>query len=129
MPIVAVSAATLEPNWRTARAIATNQLTVQSRRRAVWRRPAWHQRMASNIALLTGVGVTLVLGSAQLGGVIAAAMLASIAACRRAGAAGTGRAGADPAVSSKILTVVTDSMGFAAGLVPAAGPSLSRSKS
>jgi len=71
-----------------------------------------------------------VLGSAQLGGVIAAAMLTNILI---AGLAGVmvpltlERMGADPAVASSVfVTMVTDSMGFlvflglatAAGLVP-----------
>ena len=74
--------------------------------------------------------MTLVLGSAQLGGVIAAAMLTNILI---AGFAGVmvpltlERLGADPAVASSVfVTMVTDSMGFlvflglatAAGLVP-----------
>jgi magnesium transporter len=82
------------------------------------------------IALLIGVAVSLVLGSAQLGGVIAAAMLTNILI---AGFAGVmvpltlERMGADPAVASSVfVTMVTDSMGFlvflglatAAGLVP-----------
>jgi magnesium transporter len=82
------------------------------------------------IAVLIGVGVSLVLGSVQLGGVIAAAMLTNILI---AGLAGVmvpltlERAGADPAVASSVfVTMVTDSMGFlvflglatAAGLVP-----------
>jgi magnesium transporter len=79
------------------------------------------------IALLIGVGVTLVLGSAQLGGVIAAAMLTNIVIAGLAGVLvplGLERAGADPAVSSSIfVTMVTDSMGFLVflGLATAAG--------
>ena len=72
------------------------------------------------IAVLIGVAVTLVLGSAPLGGVIAAAMLTNIVV---AGFAGVmvpltlERAGADPAVASSVfVTMVTDSMGFLAFL-------------
>ena len=82
------------------------------------------------IAVLIGIAITLVLGSAQLGGVIAAAMLTNIVI---AGFAGVmvpltlERAGADPAVASSVfVTMITDSMGFLAflglatwvGLVP-----------
>ena len=68
------------------------------------------------IAFLIGVGVTVVLGSAPLGGVIAAAILVNIIV---AGFAGVlvpltlERAGADPAVASSVfVTMITDSMGF-----------------
>jgi magnesium transporter len=82
------------------------------------------------IAVLIGAGVSLVLASAGLGAVIAAAMLINIIV---AGLAGVmvpltlERWGADPAVASSVfVTMVTDSMGFllflgfatAAGLVP-----------
>jgi magnesium transporter len=114
----------------TVRAIATNQLTGSNRWRAVGREIRVALMNGLTIALLIGVGVTLVLGSAQLGGVIAAAMLTNILI---AGFAGVmvpltlERMGADPAVASSVfVTMVTDSMGFlvflglatAAGLVP-----------
>jgi len=114
----------------TVRAIATNQLTGSNRWRAVGREMRVALMNGLTIALLIGLGVTLVLGSAQLGGVIAAAMLTNILI---AGFAGVmvpltlERAGADPAVASSVfVTMVTDSMGFlvflglatAAGLVP-----------
>jgi len=114
----------------TVRAIATNQLTGSNRWRAVAREIRVALMNGLTIALLIGVGVTLVLGSAQLGGVIAAAMLTNILI---AGLAGVmvpltlERMGADPAVASSVfVTMVTDSMGFlvflglatAAGLVP-----------
>ena len=82
------------------------------------------------IALLVGTAVTLLLGSAQLGLVIAAAMMANILVAGLAGVLvplGMERAGADPAVASSVfVTMVTDSMGFLAflglatwvGLVP-----------
>jgi magnesium transporter len=70
--------------------------------------------------VLIGVAVTLVLGSAPLGLVIAAAMMTNIVV---AGFAGVmvpltlERAGADPAVASSVfVTMVTDSMGFLAFL-------------
>ena len=114
----------------TVRAIATNQLTGSNRWRAVGREIRVALMNGLTIALLIGVGVTLVLGSPQLGGVIAAAMLTNILI---AGFAGVmvpltlERMGADPAVASSVfVTMVTDSMGFlvflglatAAGLVP-----------
>jgi magnesium transporter len=100
----------------TVRAIATNQLTGSNRLRAVFREIRVALMNGLTIALLIGVGVTLVLGSAQLGMVIAAAMLTNIVI---AGFAGVmvplvlERAGADPAVASSVfVTMITDSMGF-----------------
>jgi magnesium transporter len=104
----------------TVRAIATNQLTGSNRWRAVWREIRVALMNGVTIAVLIGVAVTLVLGSAPLGGVIAAAMLTNIVV---AGFAGVmvpltlERAGADPAVASSVfVTMVTDSMGFLAFL-------------
>ena len=97
----------------TVRAIATNQLTGSNRWRAVGREIRVALMNGLTIALLIGVAVTLVLGSAQLGGVIAAAMLTNILI---AGFAGVmvpltlERMGADPAVASSVfVTMVTDS--------------------
>jgi len=104
----------------TVRAIATNQLTGSNRWRAVWREIRVALMNGLTIAVLIGIGVTLVLGSAPLGMVIAAAMLTNIVV---AGFAGVmvpltlERAGADPAVASSVfVTMVTDSMGFLAFL-------------
>jgi magnesium transporter len=114
----------------TVRAIATNQLTGSNRWRAVGREIRVALMNGLTIALLIGVGVSLVLGSAQLGAVIAAAMLTNILIAGFAGVMvplAMERAGADPAVASSIfVTMVTDSMGFlvflglatGAGLVP-----------
>ena len=114
----------------TVRAIATNQLTGSNRWRAVGRELRVALMNGLTIALLIGVAVTFVLGSAQLGAVIAAAMLTNIVI---AGFAGVlvpltmERYGADPAVASSVfVTMITDSMGFLAflglatwvGLVP-----------
>ena len=100
----------------TVRALATNQLTGSNRWRAVWREIRVAMLNGLTIAVLIGVGVTLVLGSVPLGGVIAAAMLINIII---AGFAGVlvpltlERAGADPAVASSVfVTMITDSMGF-----------------
>ena len=111
----------------TVRAIATNQLTGSNHWRAVWREIRVALMNGLTIAVLIGIGVTLVLGPAQLGGVIAAAMLTNILIAGLAGVLvplGLERAGADPAVASSVfVTMVTDSMGFLVflGLASAAG--------
>jgi len=104
----------------TVRAIATNQLTGSNRWRAVGREIRVAILNGLTIAVLIGVGVTLVLGSPTLGAVIAAAMLFNIIV---AGLAGVlipltlERYGADPAVASSVfVTMMTDSMGFLAFL-------------
>jgi magnesium transporter len=111
----------------TVRAIATNQLTGSNHWRTVWREIRVALMNGLTIALLIGLGVTLVLGAPQLGGVIAAAMLTNIVIAGLAGVLvplGLERAGADPAVASSVfVTMVTDSMGFLVflGLATAAG--------
>jgi magnesium transporter len=111
----------------TVRALATNQLTGSNRWRAVGREIRVALLNGLTIAVLIGVGVTLVLGSAPLGGVIAAAMLVNIIVAGLAGVLvplSLERAGADPAVASSVfVTMVTDSMGFLAflGLATLAG--------
>ncbi|WWM71737.1 magnesium transporter [Sphingomonas kaistensis] len=100
----------------TVRALATNQLTGSNRWRAVGREMRVALMNGLTVASLVGIAVTLILGSGQLGGVIAAAMLFNVLI---AGFAGVlvpltmERWGADPAVASSIfVTMVTDSMGF-----------------
>jgi magnesium transporter len=111
----------------TVRAIATNQLTGANRWRAVGRELRVALMNGLTIAMLVGVGVTLILGSPSLGAVIAAAMLTNIIVAGLAGVLvplSLERAGADPAVASSVfVTMVTDSMGFLAflGLATAAG--------
>ncbi len=104
----------------TVRAIATNQLTGSNRWRAVGREIRVAILNGLTIAVLIGLGVTLVLGSAPLGGVIAAAMLINIVVAGLAGVLvplALERWGADPAVASSVfVTMVTDSMGFLAFL-------------
>ena len=100
----------------TVRAIATNQLTGSNRWRAVWREIQVALLNGLTIAVLIGIGVTLVLGNPALGGVIAAAMMTNIVVAGFAGVMvplALERAGADPAVASSVfVTMVTDSMGF-----------------
>ena len=111
----------------TVRAIATNQLTGSNRWRAVFREIRVALMNGLTIALLIGIAVTLVLGSPQLGAVIAAAMLTNIVIAGLAGVLvplGLEKAGADPAVASSVfVTMVTDSMGFLVflGLATSAG--------
>ena len=69
----------------TVRAIATNQLTGSNRWRAVGRELRVASMNGLTIALLVGIAVTLLLGSAQLGLVIAAAMLTNIVVAGLAG--------------------------------------------
>jgi magnesium transporter len=111
----------------TVRALATNQLTRSNTARAIGRELRVALLNGATIAALIGSGVALWFHNPQLGGVIAAAMMANIFT---AGLAGVfvpltlERAGADPAVSSSVfVTMITDSMGFLAflGLATAAG--------
>ena len=111
----------------TVRAIATNQLTGSNRWRAVGRELRVAVLNGVTIAILIGLGVTLVLGSPSLGAVIAAAMLFNIIVAGMAGVLvplTLERFDADPAVASSIfVTMITDSIGFLAflGLATAVG--------
>jgi magnesium transporter len=100
----------------TVRALATNQLTQSNRWRAVWREIRVALLNGASIAVIIGVGVSLVFGNPLLGAVIAAAMMANIMLAGLAGVLvplSLERAGADPAVASSVfVTMVTDSMGF-----------------
>jgi magnesium transporter len=100
----------------TVRAIATNQLTGSNRWRAVGRELRVAILNGITVAVLIGVGVTLVLGNRDLGAVIAVAMLFNIIVAGLAGVLvplALERAGTDPAVASSVfVTMVTDSMGF-----------------
>jgi magnesium transporter len=111
----------------TVRAIATNQLTGSNRWRAVGREMRVALLNGLTIAVIIGIGVSLVLGSTSLGGVIACAMLFNIMVAGLAGVLvplAMERAGADPAVASSVfVTMITDSIGFLAflGLATAVG--------
>src|SRR5687767_1733257 len=111
----------------TVRAIVSNQLTGSNRWRAVGRELRVAILNGITVAVLIGVGVTLVLGNQALGAVIAAAMLVNTVLAGLAGVLvplALERAGTDPAVASSVfVTMVTDSMGFLLflGLATAAG--------
>jgi len=111
----------------TVRALATNQLTQSNTVRSILRELRVAVLNGSTIALIIGIGVTLVFGNWHLGGVIAAAMLANIVIAGLAGVlvpVTLERMGADPAVASSVfVTMTTDSMGFFAflGLASATG--------
>src|SRR3546814_17803278 len=94
----------------TVRALATNQLTESNTLRAI--------RREITIALLNGVTVAIVIGTAvalyyqhiELGGVIAAAMMANILIAGLAGVVvplTLERLRADPAVASSIFVTMT----------------------
>ena len=111
----------------TVRALAMNQLTQSNTWRAVRREISIALLNGLTIAVVIGVAVGLFYGHIELGGVIAAAMLANILI---AGLAGVivpltlDRFDADPAVASSVfVTMTTDSMGFLVflGLASASG--------
>jgi magnesium transporter len=111
----------------TVRALATNQLTQSNTLRAIGREIRVALLNGLTIAILIGVGVSLVLDNVQLGAVIAAAMMTNILIAGLAGVMvpiALDRWEADPAVASSVfVTMVTDSMGFLLflGLATAAG--------
>jgi magnesium transporter len=100
----------------TVRALATNQLTQSNTVRAIVREIRVACLNGLTIALLIGAAVGLFFWNLDLGGVIAAAMLANIVIAGLAGVmlpVALDRVGADPAVASSVfVTMVTDSMGF-----------------
>ena len=104
----------------TVRAIATNQLTDSNTWRTIRREIRVALLNGATIALVIGIGVTVVFQNAQLGAVIAAAMMTNILVAGLAGVlvpVTLDRMRTDPAVSSSIfVTMTTDSMGFFAFL-------------
>jgi magnesium transporter len=100
----------------TVRALAMNQLTKSNRWRAVGREVRVAFLNGATIAVVIGIGVSLIFSNPMLGGVIAAAMMANIVIAGLSGVLvplALERAGADPAVASSIfVTMTTDSMGF-----------------
>ena len=112
----------------TVRALATNQLTQSNTLRTITREIRIALMNGSTIAVIIGIGVSLIFDNAVLGGVIAAAMMTNIVI---AGLAGVlvplviERFDGDPAVASSVfVTMVTDSMGFLAFLGLAVGTGL-----
>jgi magnesium transporter len=111
----------------SVRALAMNQLTRSNTWRTIWREIAVALLNGVTIALLLGLGAGLVFANAQLGLVIAAAMLINILIAGLSGVAVPvllERLEQDPAVSSSVfVTMITDSMGFLAflGLAVATG--------
>ncbi|MDQ4420835.1 magnesium transporter [Sphingobium sp. DEHP117] len=111
----------------TVRALATNQITASNTWRTIFREMRVALLNGATVAVVIGIGVTLVFSNPALGGVIAAAMLTNIVTAGLAGAAIPlifDRFDADPAVASSIfVTMITDSMGFFAflGLATLAG--------
>ncbi|WP_374594520.1 magnesium transporter [Sphingosinicella sp.] len=100
----------------TVRALATDQLTETNTGRAILREIRIALLNGATVAVLIGLGATLVFSNPALGGVIAVAMLANIVI---AGLAGVFvpltlyRLDVDPAVGSSVfVTMITDSMGF-----------------
>jgi magnesium transporter len=111
----------------TVRALATNQLTRSNSWRAVGRELKVAVLNGISVAVVIGIGVSLVFHNPALGAVIAAAMMTNIVI---AGLAGVlvpltlDKMGADPAVASSVfVTMTTDSMGFLVflGLAVASG--------
>ena len=111
----------------TVRALATNQITGSNARRTILREIRVAVLNGATVAIVLGIGVSLVFQNMALGGVIAAAMVTNIVTAGLAGAAvplAFDRMKLDPAVASSIfVTMITDSMGFFAflGLATAAG--------
>lgn len=109
------------------RALATNQLTESNTLRTILREIRIALLNGATVAVVIGIGVTLVFQNAVLGGVIAAAMMTNIVVAGLAGVllpVTLDRLRADPAVASSVfVTMTTDSMGFLAflGLATMAG--------
>ncbi len=109
------------------RALATNQLTQSNTMRTI-RREIWLAVMnGTTIAVLIGIGAWAFFGDAQLGLVIAAAMVVNVLVAGLAGVlvpVALERMDQDPAVASSVfVTMITDSIGFLAflGLAVASG--------
>jgi magnesium transporter len=109
------------------RALAMNQLTRSNSLRTIWREIRLALLNGLTIAVLVGIGASVVFSNPALGGVIAVAMLINIAIAGLAGVLvplALERLDQDPAVASSVfVTMITDSMGFFAflGLAVASG--------
>ncbi|MBN8830320.1 MAG: magnesium transporter [Sphingomonadales bacterium] len=104
----------------TVRALATNQITASNTWRTILREIRVALLNGASVAIVLGMGVSLVFMNPALGGVIAAAMMTNIVTAGFAGVAVPlifDRFNVDPAVASSIfVTMITDSMGFLAFL-------------
>ena len=100
----------------SVRALAMNQLTRSNTWRTIIREISVALRNGLTIAALLGIGAGLIFANAQLGAVIAAAMLINILLAGLSGVVVPvflERSGQDPAVASSVfVTMITDSMGF-----------------
>ena len=109
------------------RALAMNQLTQSNTRRVVMRELRVAALNGITVAVLTGIGTTIVFGDIMLGAVIAVAILVNTIVAGMAGVlvpVTLERLDQDPAVASSVfVTMITDSMGFFAflGLAVASG--------
>jgi magnesium transporter len=100
----------------TVRALATNQLTSSNTRRMVFREVRIAAANGLALGVLIGVGVALVFGRPDLGGVIALSMLINNLIAGLSGIlipVTLDKLDIDPAVSSAVfVTMATDVMGF-----------------
>ena len=100
----------------TVRALATNQLTSSNTRRMILRELRIAAANGLALGLLVGVGVALIFGRADLGTVIALAMLINNLIAGLSGIlipVTLDKLDIDPAVSSAVfVTMMTDVMGF-----------------
>ncbi len=100
----------------TVRAIATNQLTQSNTARQIVREMRVALLNGITIAVIVGMGVTLLFSNWELGAVIALAMMVNVVIAGLAGVlvpVTLDRLDQDPAVASSIfVTMTTDSMGF-----------------
>ena len=100
----------------SVRALAMNQLTRSNTWRTIIREISVALLNGLTIAALLGFGAGLIFANAQLGAVIAAAMLINILLAGLSGVVVPvflERSGQDPAVASSVfVTMITDSMGF-----------------
>ena len=100
----------------TVRALATNQLTSSNTRRMIFREFRIAAANGLTLGLLIGVGVALIFGRADLGMVIALAMLINNLIAGLSGIlipVTLDKLDIDPAVSSAVfVTMATDVMGF-----------------
>ena len=100
----------------SVRALAMNQLTRSNTWRTIAREISVACLNGLTIAALLGLGAGLIFANAQLGAVIAAAMLINTLLAGMSGVVVPvvlERSGQDPAVASSVfVTMITDSMGF-----------------